>query len=452
VLPFATVDDDPSLEYLARGVPMELTTSLAQIGAIRVIPWSFMKRVDGTMTQREVAERTQADAILEGTIQWVPDTQKGSVRVNVQMFHANNGLLLWTQSFERSVGSMLAFQAELAREIAGRFQVLLARREQALLDRYASVPPDALELYLKGRAAWEAYADNFVPAVNYLQQAIAAHPQFADAYATLAECYTLQAGFAANISSSAAYERAMEAANRAISLDPELPDGWASRGYAQALLGWNWRAADADFQRALTLGPNSPAVRGAYSNYLSMVGRHDEAITQARLAEERAPQSPSIGRRVAWALYMRRHYDEAISQLEHVLATEPGYAPARSLLARAYAMAGRYDEAITQIEPVQKGFEAISAQVYAQAGRRDEALRLLASATRPGQASGNPPYQVAAAYASLHDQQAAIRWMTRAFEVRDPSLVNIAFDPRLDASRDNPEFNALVQRMKIVQP
>lgn len=186
-----------------------------------------------------------------------------------------------------------------------------------------------------------------------------------------------------------------------------------------------------------------------YGATIKMVGRHDEAVVEARLAEERAPLSPAISRRVAWALYMGRRFDEAIAQLERVLATEHGYTPARTLIARAYAMVGRYDDAAAQIEPVHAGGEAIAAQVYAQAGRRAEAMRLLAIAIRPGQVAGNPPYQVAAAYASLPDPDAAVGWMQRAFEVRDPSLVNIAFDPRLDPVRGDARFDELVARMQL---
>lgn len=450
VLPFTTIDQDPQLDYLAHGIPMELTASLGQIGALRVVPWSFMKRVGPTEGIREVSEKAGADAIVEGTIQRVPNAAADTIRLRVQIYQAGTGTLLWTQSFEHPVAGLLQLQADIARQIAARFEVLLARREEMLLSRFQAVPAEAVEVYLKGRQAWEDYRDNFKPAIDYFGRAVAIHPQFADAYAGLADCYTLQASFSGTASAPEAFARALGAANHAIALNPELPEAYATRGYAKALLAWDWSGADADYRRALELDPESAAVRTSYSDYLSMVGRHEDAIEQSRLAEDRAPLSSVVARRLGWAFYMGRRYDEAIVQLHNVLAVEPTYSPARTLLARAYAMAGRYDEAVQQVEPVEKGFEAIAAQVYAQAGRRDQAHRLLAIATAPN-AEGNPRYQIAAAYASLGDIDTAMLYLERAFAEHDPGLVNIAYDPRLDNLRGDPRFQSVMARMNLTR-
>jgi tetratricopeptide (TPR) repeat protein len=448
VLPFTTADGDAGSEHIAQGVAMELTASLGQIGGLRVVPWSFMKRLAPAAMLEDVAGRTQADAVVEGTIQREPGTKDGALRVRVQMFQAAGGTLLWSETFESPVSELLTLQANIARRIAARFAVLLGRREDMLLSRFQKVPAEAVELYLKGRQAWEDYRDDFEPAIDYFRRAVTIAPEFADAYAALADCYTQQSSFSGVVPAREALPRALEAVNQALALNPDLPEAYATRGFAKAILAWDWAGADADYQRALELDPESAAVRTSFSNFLTMVGRHEDALQQNRLAEQRAPFSTVVLRRTGWALYMARRYDEAITQLESLLAIEPTYTPARTLLARAYAMAGRYDEAIAHIEPIEAGFEGLAAQVFAQAGRRNDALRLLAVATSPG-AKPNSKYQIATAYASLGDSDAAISYLVRAFEEHEPALVNLAFDPRLDSVRNDSRFQGLLARMHL---
>jgi eukaryotic-like serine/threonine-protein kinase len=447
VLPFSVEDQDANSDHIAQGVSMELTASLGQIGGLRVVPWSFMKRLAPAATLEEVVARTHADAVVEGTIQRLPGTPDGRLRVRVQMFE-RAGTLLWSETFECPLGELLTLQAAIARQISARFAVLLGRREEMLLSRFQRVPADAVELYLKGRQAWEDYRDNFEPAISYLRRAVAIDPQFADAYAALADCYTLQSSFSGITPAREALPRALEAVNQALAINPRLPEAYATRGFAQAILAWNWTAADADYRRALELDPESAAVRTSFSNFLTMLGRHEEAIRENRIAEQRAPFSTVILRRTGWALYMARRYDEAIGQLESVLAIEPTYTPARSLLARAYAMAGMHEQAIRYIEPVDPGFEGLAAQVYAQAGRPDEARRLLAAAVAPG-ARVNSKYQIATGYAALGDTDAAIEYLEGAFADHDPALVNLGFDPRLDRVRGDPRVQRLLNRMHL---
>jgi tetratricopeptide (TPR) repeat protein len=451
VLAFTTVGSDNELELLSRGIPMEVTASLGQIGALKVVPWAFMKRFEPGSAVQTVADGTQADAIVEGTIQRASSADTAALQINIQVYRATTGTILWTQRFETRTGGVMALQAEIARRIAGGLRIALARREQMLLERFRNVPDDAVELYLKGREAYEGYDENFSTAIGYFTKVLEIDPSFADAHAALAECYALQSSFSGSASAEDAYARAIGSATQAIAINPELPEAYSARGFAKAMLAWDWAGAEADFRRALELDPHSAAAHGAYSNYLTIVGRYEAAIEESRIAEERAPLSPVTSRRVAWAYYMARRYHEAIEQLRHVLDMDPSYSPARTLLARAYVMVGWYDDAIREVEPVPKGFEAIAAQVYAQAGRTDHARELLASAVLPHNI-GNPPYQIAAAFAALRDRDQALVWLERAFQVHDTGLLHLAQDPRLDPLRGDPRFDALLARLHNPRP
>jgi serine/threonine-protein kinase len=447
VLPFTTLGRDDDLDVLSRAIPMELTASLGQIGAIKVVPWTFMKRFENGASLQTVFADTQADALVEGTIQRISTGNAEAVNLKVQVFRAGTGTLLWSQSFESRIGGLLALQAEIAGRIAAELSIVLARREQTLLGRFSNVPDEAVELYLKGRAAYEGYEGNFLVAIDYFRKVLDVHPQLAEAYAALAECYALQSSFSGAASAREAFLRATQAADKALEINPDLPDAYSARGFAKATLAWDWPGAEADFKRALDLDPSSPAAHGTYSNYLTMVGDHHLAIQHARIAEDRAPLSPVEGRRVAWAFYIARRYHEAIEQLRHVLDRDPSYDPARTLLARAYVLVGEGEAAIKVLEPIPNGFEAIAAQVYAQAGRREQARRLLAQAVLPHNL-GNPPFQIAAAFAALGDREPAIAWLEKAADVHDSGLVTMADDPRLDPLRGDPRFEDLKARVR----
>lgn len=447
VLPFSTVGVDNELELLSRGIPMEVTASLGQIGAIKVVPWSFTRRFDRGRSLSAVASQTSADAIIEGTVQRASAIDDAPLKVSVQLYRASTATLLWSQEFQTRTGGVMTLQAEIARRIAGQLKIVLARRERLLLERFKNIPDDAVELYLKGRESFEAY-DNagFAAAINYFGRVLEIDPSFADAHAALAECYVLQAAYSASIPAEQAYARSLAAAGKALEINADLPEAYSARGFARALLGWEWKDAEQDFKRALELDPHSASAHGAYSNYLTMVGRYEEAIDQSRIAEERTPFSPVATRRVAWAYYMARRYHEAIEQLRRVLDMDPTYGPARTLLARAYSMVGWHNDAIREIEPIPREFEAIAAQIYAQAGQLDRARELLAIATLPHN-NGNPRYQIAAAYAALGDHEQALLWLDRAFAVHESGLVHLARDPRLDPLRGDPRFDLLVARL-----
>jgi serine/threonine protein kinase len=155
VLPFHNLSADTGESYLASAVPMELTARLGQIGALRVVPWTFMARFDptGQRSLKAVADRTGADAVVEGSVQRLPDAAglPGPVQVRVQIYEAGTGTLLWSASFERDISDFFALQAQIARDVADRVHVVLAAREQAIVSRTRRVPPEAMEDYLRGR-------------------------------------------------------------------------------------------------------------------------------------------------------------------------------------------------------------------------------------------------------------------------------------------------------------
>jgi TolB-like protein/Tfp pilus assembly protein PilF len=451
VLPFENLSNDREEQYLATGVAMELTARLADVGALRVVPWTFTRRFESRRaTLEDVVRATGADAVVEGSVQVLPARASATafrhVRVRVQLYRAGTGALLWTEVYERDFEDFFVLQSDIAQAIARKVNVVVARRETRRLTQARRVTAEAMEDYLRARELLEGRYD-VIGALELFRSATQRDPEFAEAYTGLATCHSLEAAYRGAVPSDVALERALAASNRAIDLDPGMPEAFAARGFAQLALAWNWRAAEADFQHALDLGPNAAGVHDQYSNYLTIRGRHDAAIEAARRAEDRAPLSAAYSRKVGWALYMAHRYEEAIAQLQRTLAIEPDYEPARTLLGRAYLLTGRHADAMREFEATK--WAPMVAAMHAKLGRPDEASRLignLRAAPRPPR-----PYELALAYATMGDAAAALEQLEAAFRIRDAGLAHVAVDPLLDPLRGSPQFSDLLRRMALAQ-
>ena len=450
IMPFQNASTDPAEAYLASAVPMELTARLGQVGALRVVPWTFMKRFGsgGQGLLEEVTSRTGADAVVEGSVQRVPalDGSPGAVQVQVQIFQAGTGRLLWAASLERDLGDFFELQAQIAKEVASRLQIVPASRDQTLVSRSRQVPREAMEDYLNARQLLEVQM-NVAGAASLFRRATERAANFAEAYVGLAWCSALESAYVGSTPADTALQRSLEASNRAIDIDAEMPEGWAVRGFARFALEANWPAAEADLKRALELGPASPEVLKTYSNYLSDCGRHAEAVETALKAESRAPFSVTASRQVAWAYYMARQHDRAIQQARRTLEIEPGYAPARTVLGRALLFSGQRAEGVKELEAVGRDYEAMLAVGYAMAGRRQDATRLLNQLTSSTYDRVSTSYEVAQVYAALGDQPRAIEWLETAHRRKEAGMTEAAVDPLFDTIRDNPRFTALLQKV-----
>ncbi|MGQ0737303.1 MAG: protein kinase domain-containing protein [Acidobacteriota bacterium] len=449
VLPFDNLSQAPDEAFIATGVTMELTSRLAEVGPLRVVPWSFMRRAaTQTMTMQEIGDATKADAIVEGSVQLSPAGESADrrARVRVQLYKADTGALLWTEAYEHNFADVIALQANIAAAIATRVNAVLSRRASARLSRARPVVPGALEDFLKARELLEGRND--IPgALELFRSATQKDPGFAEAHAGLANCYSLESAYSASVSAQVALERTLAASGRAIALDPDMADAYAVRAFAWLALAFDWKAAEIDLTRALALDPDNAKVQDLYSNYLTIRGRHDEAVAASRKAEERSPMSSAYSRKVAWALYMGRRYDEAIAQLTRTLAIEPDYQPARTLLGRAYLLTGRDQEALEEFAATK--WTLMAAVTRARAGDTAEALRLANSAAGATAPRATTPYDLAILYGALGNVDAGLTHLETAHRLRDAALAHLAVDPLLDPLRASPRYLELLRRMSL---
>jgi tetratricopeptide (TPR) repeat protein len=298
--------------------------------------------------------------------------------------------------------------------------------------------------------------------IEYFQQAIAKDPNYALAYAGLADSYVQLGGWLVYLSPSEAGPKAKAAAMKALELDESLAEAHAALARAQYYFGWDWTSAEREYKRAVELNPNSAISHLGYAELLLARTRFDESIAEAKRAVELDPLSPQIVGNLAFAYLVTRRYDESIAQHQKTLELDPNAAWIRADLAWSYALKGAYAQAIAEYDKIPEQAKVVAAEnqmvagslgwVYAVLGRRADALKIAKELKDLSSHAYVDFYQVAAIYAGLDDKDEAFRLLQKAYEEHSSSMATLAVDPFWYGMRSDPRYADLLRRMGLPQP
>ena len=454
VLPFENLSHDPDNAYLAEGIQEEILTRLAKIADLKVISRTSTQQFQTRPANlSEIARQLGVANILEGSVQRSAD----QVRVNVQLIKAATEAHLWADTFDRKLTDIFAVESDIAKTIADTLQAKLTGAEKEMIAAQPTSDLTAYELYLKGRSLWgKRTGDNIPKAIAFYEQAIAHDPNYAPAYAGLAEAYAILPFYTATAQQDAR-PKAKAAALKALQLDEKLAEAHTALGMLLCTSDLNIGGSISEFQRAIALNPNYATAHHWYGNGpLLALGRFDEAIAEAKRAIELDPLSPIINADLGQNLYNARRFDEAIAQLRKTLEIDPTFYYAHYNLGIALQLKGDLPAAIAEYTQAQQLSDdlfvsVLLASAKAQSGDKDAAVRLLAELEELSQHRYVRSYWRALLYLSLGNRDEAVRWLEKA--VADHDGLNIAVikvDPMLDPLRGDPRFEALVQ--KVVGP
>ena len=452
VLPLDNLMGDTEQEYFVEGMHEALITDLSRIGALKVISrTSVMRYKDTDKPIPEIARELGVDAVVEGSVLRVGN----QVRITAQLIHAATDEHLWAEAYERDLTNILALQREVAQAIAREIKIAVTPEEQARLASARPVNSEAHEAYLKGRYQWNKRSEEGLSqAIQFFQQAIEKDPAYARAYAGLADVYVVQPwwGFAR---ASEAFPRARALALKALELDENLAEPYATLGSIKYDYDRDWSAAEQDFNRALELNPNYATAHFWYGMFLSMLGKHEEAIGELESAERLDPLAPIISTNLGRVLYYARRYDQAAQQFRKTVEMHPEFYMAFVELGKAYAQKGMYPEALAAVgkgsglPEVDPNYGYVG-WIYARSGRKAEAQRLLRRLRELSSQQYIDPGAIAVIYIGLGQNEQALTWLERGYEHRGPFLILfLKVDPVFDPLRDDPRFQALLRRMNF---
>src|SRR5256885_1111746 len=381
VLPFENLSRDPDNAYFADGIQDEILARLSKIADLKVISrTSTQKYKSAPDNLREIAKQLGVANILEGSVQKAAD----QVRVNVQLINALNDTHLWGDIYDRKLTDIFAVESDIAKTIADTLQAELTGAEKQLIAAQPTSDTAAYGLYLKGRLLWgKRSGDNIPKAIGFYEQAITRDPNYALAYAGLAEAYVLLPFFTATAPQDA-YPKAKAAALKALQLDDKLAEAHTALGLLLYLSDLDMAGSISEFQHAIALNPNYATAHHWYGNGpLLALGRFDEAITEGKRAIELDPFSPIMNADLGQDLFVARRYDEAIAQLRKTLEIDPTFYYAHYNLGIALQLKGDLPAAIAEYTKAQQLSDdlfvpVLLASARAQSGDKDTAVRLLA--------------------------------------------------------------------------
>jgi len=449
-LPLDNLSGDPEQNYFADGMTEELISDLAKISALRVISRTSVMGYKGTRkTLPEIAKELRVDAVIEGSVRRSGDR----VRITAQLIHAPTDRHLWAESYERDLRDVLTLQSEVARAIANEIKIQVTPQEQVRLANARPVNPEAHEAYLKGRYHWnKATEQELRKSIEYFEQSLAKDPNYALAYAGLADTYSSLSSFYA--APREVMPKAMAAATKALGLDETLAAAHTSLGYAKLVYEWDWAVAERELKRAIALNPNHADAHMWYGWYLVAMGHPEEGTAELQRATELDPLSAYLKTNAQWGFFQARQFDRVIEQGRKALDLEPNFAFAHVLMGLALVQKGQLAEAVAAAErgarlddsPL---MQAMVAYVYASSGKRAEAEKRLAILVEAAKHRYVCSFEAANAFFAVGRTDEGFRWLEKAYTDRSDCMLWLKSDPRLDRFRPDPRLQDLIRRVHL---
>lgn len=463
IMPFSFASSDPKVladpdkEYLSDGITESLINNLSHLPDLKVIASASVFRYKGQQTDpQKVAQELSVQAIVTGRIM-----QRGdALSIRVALVDARDGRHLWGEQYERKLSELAAAQSDLARQIAQHLRpALTSDRQNELTKRYTE-NSEAYQLYLKGRYFLNKRTqDGFNKAIEYFNQSIDLDPNYAQAYAGLADAYSLLADYRF-VPPQEAVPKARAAATKALQMDDTLAEAHTSLAFILGNYDWDWAGAEKEIRRAIELNPNYALAHHWYATmYLSLMRRHQEALAEISRARELDPLSIIINADLGLVLYNARQYDQAIEQYRKTVEMDPNFVRVHDYLQFAYEMKGMYEAAIGEIQQARTlatGNAELAARFaeelrkgYAASGPKGYWQVLLDRAIERSKLSYISPFYLGVLYSQVGQNDRAFEMLEKAYQEHGSLMSGIQVAPRIDPLRSDPRFKDLVRRMKF---
>lgn len=449
VLPFANLSGDSQQEYLADGITDFLITDLGQMSGVqRVISrTSVMRYKTERVPLSELSRQLKVGVVVEGSVMRSANT----LRVTARLVNTEDDRQLWSRTYESEFRDLLTLQHQLAFAISRAIAANVNGGGNGQLTTTRSIEPAAQEAFLKGKYLFFGNAEQREKSRQYFEQAVQIDPNYAAAYAGLADTYWNDIGLPARETMPKASEYAL----KAISLDEHLADAHTALATVRFYGDWDWEAAEREYQRALQLNPSNAESHRMFSVFLAAMGRPDQALGQVLAAQELDPLNANNNTTAGWDLYCARRYDKALDQCRRALELAPNNQGSHVCLAYGYMGNGQYQQAVEEsgkawmLSNKEFIWAVLLGHSYALAGEESAARTILGQLLRQSKRSYIPPYFIAVLYADLRDKEKALLWLDKAYAERDLYLTGIKVDPALDGLRADERFQELSRRMAI---
>jgi DNA-binding winged helix-turn-helix (wHTH) protein/TolB-like protein/Tfp pilus assembly protein PilF len=446
ILPFRPLVNDNSDEALEIGMTDTLIARMSSDPGLVLRPLSSVRPFSRADIDPQAAGRQLgADTVLEGSVQRWGD----KIRVNVRLINVQSGEPMWSATFDDKYTDIFAVEDAISGKVAEALRLRLGSASGVRQTQNV----EAYRLYLQGRLfQFRSTPQEIRQAIAFYEKALALDPNYALAYAGIADAYRMLP-ITSDVAASDAFPRSKAAALKALELDDRSSQSHVALGYVYSWYEWNWPAAESEMRKAIELDHNDPDAHRGLSILLTVTGRHDEAINEMRAARELDPLSLATNALEAQALHYAGRDDEAVDRLNKTFEIDPNFWIARLMLARIYIGEKRWSDALTELEKARTASggnsEAISLTAYtlAQSGHPDEARKMIDELQKPSDQNYLPSYNIALAYNGLGDSEQALHWLDDAVERHDVRMILLKVEHKWDNLRSDGRFISIMRRV-----
>ncbi len=456
VLPFANFSSDPEQEHLADAITEEITTDLSRIKTTRVISRTSAMRMKGTkLSLREIGRELGVDAVVEGSVQRAGDR----VRIAAQLVRVQSERHLWAEAYERSLKDILLVRSEVSADIASHVRAEVAPHEPPPAKGRAAAP-EAYDSYLIGMRFFdEGTMTGYKKSIPYFEEATEKDPDYALAYAELAEAHAMIAFL--DPSDSTHFGQAQAAARKAMEIDPTLPEAQIREADLKLYWGWDWSQCDGPMRQAAQEGTGSSDAQSHYALCLEVLGRYQEALPYAENARRIDPLSGPGNRTLGRLLARNGQAEKGLEYLYKAKDLDPNNAATYEILAWSYDKQNRQREAVEariragrlrddlpegSEEALTNAFNAGGIAAFEQEQRKFLRKRIESLKQQPD----TPPLRLAALYVKTGDFNEAFYWLEKGFQQQHtPILVWLKSGIAWEPLRKDPRYHALLSKMKM---
>jgi len=454
VMPFVNESGNADIDYLSDGMTETLINSLTQIPNLKVKPRSSTFRYRGRESDAKAAgNELNVAAILNGRL-----VQRGDeITLFLSLIDTNTEDQLWGKQYTQSLANLLALQTQVAGDVLESLRTKLSGFEAQKIAKTYTTDPEAYRLYLQGRFYWNKRTPKDTGrAIRYFEQAIAIDPNYALAYAGLADSTAQPSD---TVPFADREKRAKAAAYKSLQIDDTLAEGHSALGHLSTRFDLDFEKGEQELRRALELNPKWVDTYQRYGELQTFLGRHDKALATYKQGLEIEPYSLPLNATYGAGLTAARRYDEAIMQLKKTLEMDPAFRPAYNILSTAYRMKGMFAESVDArakfLELTGDGQHAESIRKSFAGGGWDEYLHaelLRYAATSERSFDRTPYYGEATFLAAVGERDRAFAALNKAVVNREnPLLVLLKVDSRLDPLRNDPRFQELLRKLGFPQ-
>jgi len=449
VLPFVNMSNDPEQEYFSDGITEEIISALAKMKGMKVISRTSVFCFKGKdVDLQTIGNKLRVNNVLEGSVRKAGNR----LRITAQLIDVANDSHIWSETFDRELKDVFAIQEDISQAIVNKFKIELKDKEKRKLVKSSTDNQQSYDLYLKGMFSWNKGEPQ--EAIAYFEESITLDPENAHAYAMLAIVYRhicLYSPFPAK----ASYEKAKTAALKALEIDKMLAEAHVVDGVVKMAYEYDWAGAEEALSQSIELNPGLGMAHLHFSMYHFAMGESDKAIAALERALELDPLSTFINSHMGMGILWKGEYERAIEYLQRANETTPYYPPTIANLGLAYAKKGDFEEAIStllegaKLFPENPFLTSALGCAYGLAGKKDEAQQIVDGFIEISKKGYFSPMFISRVYAGMGDVDKSIDWLEKAYEDRDPLLLNIKVVPSHDYMHANPRFIALLKKMGL---